>query len=37
MGALRGGGEVLEIGQGVLTKFKNYVDRALETLSNKQD
>lgn len=37
VGALRGGGEVLEIGQDVLTKFKNYANRALETLSNKQD
>lgn len=37
MGELRGGGEVLKLGQDALPKFKDYAGSVLETPGNKQD
>lgn len=37
MGEIEAGGEVLEIGQDVLTKFKNSANNTLGTAGNKQD
>lgn len=37
LGELRGGGEVLKLGQDVLPKFKDYAGSVLETPGNKQD